>query len=165
MFKQIFCVCIFLLIAACGFRPLHSAGGIDTARIQIASIPSESGYYLERSLRRTLNPTEAAVAPDYRLAVRIDSPVYTAQAIKGDYFSTFEKITLSAHYTLTDIRTGRSLVSATATANGSYNIIAEPYATTVAKERAQQNLVQILSDEIALHIKAYLKTQEAARES
>jgi hypothetical protein len=91
------------------------------------------------------------------LRVQLADPVFYDQSIQGDNFASLEKIMVVADYQLVDVKTGKQLISSKVSANGSYNIVNEPYATTMAKEKMYQNLVQTLSEDIALHVFSYLR--------
>ncbi len=152
----------FLLLSGCGFRPLY---GFQTnpevirksAQIEVEPVVGDGGYQMGLILKEKLNPNTLSLPKKYQLKAVIDKPSFYDQSIQGDNFASLEKMTLTVHYTLTDIESKTVLVSSSSTLSGSYNIIQEPYATITAKEKTYQNLVQALSNEIVLHMMAYLK--------
>ena len=79
------------------------------------------------------------------------------QSIRSDNFASLEKMNMKASYQLIDIEKNKSVISSTIDANGLFNLIKEPYATTVAQENLYQNLIKSLAENIATHVLAYLK--------
>lgn len=149
-------------IVGCGFRPLYWAEDNtdviqESERIRIAPIADAAGYQMDMIFRHKLNPRQVDVAKTWELRVQLAEPVFYDQSIRGDNFASLEKMTLTASYQLVNLTTQEQVISSSVSAGGSYNIINEPYATTMAKEKMYQNLVQILADDIVLHLFSYLR--------
>jgi hypothetical protein len=64
---------------------------------------------------------------------------------------------MKATYQLIDIQKNKSVISSTIDSNGLFNLIKDPYATTVAQENLYQNLIKVLAENIATHVLAYFK--------
>ena len=155
-----------LALGGCGFQPLYGFQENpevvrESAQIEIEPVVGEGGYQMGLILKEKLNPNTLSLPKKYRLKAVIDKPSFYDQSIQGDNFASLEKMTLRVHYTLTDIENKTVLISSSSSISGSYNIIKEPYATVTAKEKMYQNLVQSLSNDIVLHMMAYLKGQES----
>lgn len=156
---------LFLLtcLSGCGFTPLyHIKTGettTATAAIEIMPIPDEEGYHMMQDLEAKLNPKHLSVPKTYELHVFLNPPVYTDQSIQGDNFASLEKITLSAGYQLRQKDRKDPLLNSGVQAVGSYNIIKDPYATTIAKNNLKSNLITVLSNDIALHVTAFFKAR------
>lgn len=158
--RYIILLCCFLL-ASCGFSPLYmeksDAQSCQLASIYIHSIQNYGGFLLEKQLQSALNPSQMVQDKKYDLIVTIDKPLISEQNIQDDNFSSRERITLKAHYKLIDKQTKEILITSSAFAVGAYNIALEPYATYMAKEKIKENLIQILSDRISIHIISFMR--------
>lgn len=162
MRRLILLLCCFCLWG-CGFRPLYMTENNihvmqQAEQIKINPIANFGGYQMGLILQQKLNPKQINPSKKWELRVQLADPVFYDQSIQGDNFASLEKITVSADYQLIDIKTNKQLISSRVSANGSYNIVNEPYATTMAKEKMYQNLIQILSEDIVLHIFSYLRS-------
>lgn len=152
-------------VGACGFKPLYMSENNqnvvqEAEKIQIAPIPNAGGYQMNVLLRQKLNPKQIIDLKKWELRVQLKDPVFYDQSIRGDNFTSLEKMTLTASYQLVDLKTNTAIVSSDTSASGSYNIVNEPYATITAKEKMYQNLIRILADDISLHIFSYLRGRE-----
>ncbi len=157
-------------LSACGFSPLYSVSGNQkiteyTEQIQISPVPNYEGYRLQTQVSDQLNPYKKQGNKTYVLDIQLNTPTYTDQSIQNDNFSSRENVTMSANYVLKEKETGRILVQSSARAIGSYNILTEPYATTVSRNKLRDDLVDNLADSISLRIIAYFKSQKEERES
>ena len=159
MFKY---VCLFLgfFLAGCGFQPLYVAHEdtlSQTASVQIEPISGQGGYQAELILQKRLNPEQMKVSPKYRLTVILNNPTYFNQSIRSDNFATLEKMEVSATYKLINIETNQTVISSSVDSNGLYNLIDDPYATVMAKDKLYENLIRTMADDIATHILSYFK--------
>lgn len=154
----ILCFCFFM--TACGFQPLYANRGVileQAASVQIEPVAGEGGYQIGLILQDRLNPKNLSVPKKYRLVVTLSQPVTSNQSIRSDNFASLEKMNLKTSYQLIDMAKNKTVVSSEIDANGLFNLIKDPYATTVAQENLYQNLTRLLAEDIASHILAYLK--------
>ncbi|MBR4927856.1 MAG: hypothetical protein IKY98_05975 [Alphaproteobacteria bacterium] len=155
-------------LTACGFSPLYMTNdGKTTAlteTIVIRPIADYGGYQMENDLSALLNPTGANVPKKYELFVTIEAPTFSEQNIQDDNFSSRERMHLTAKYRLVNLQSGESVINATTSATGAYNIAIEPYATYTAKQKVKENLIKMLSHRIATHVISFVKKTEGARE-
>lgn len=159
MFKYIMLFCGFLLVG-CGFQPLYVAHENtlqQTAAVQIEPISGQGGYQAGLILQKRLNPKSIQVPKKYKLIVDIHQPTYSNQSIRSDNFATLEKMMLKATYQLKDIQKNQVVISSSVDSNGMYNLVRDPYATVVAKDKLYDNLVRAMADDIATHILSYFK--------
>ncbi len=158
-----------IFVSACGFSPLNTTQDVgitqQTQQIAVHPIPNAEGWQLKRLLTDKLNPTHDNAPKRYTLDISLNAPTFTDQSIQGDNFASRETIYISATYTLKDTQTNQVLLTQATGARGAYNIVLEPYATQVARNRVKTDLINIISDNISLRIKAYFKAQEDNRES
>ncbi len=169
MFFKKLIIFSFCLISGCGFSPLYKAqdnGTITalTSQIEVSPIQNYEGYILQSQLVDKLNPEKIGGAKKYVLNVTLNAPTYTDQSIQGDAFASREKIIMTAKYTLTDKKNHKLLLKSSARVTGSYNVVKQPYATTIARDNVRKNLVDILSDKISLHMITYFKGLELKKE-
>lgn len=155
---------LFLMLASCGFSPLYSDSDnqfvlTESAAVKIDPIPDYRGYVVVRALENKLNPTKQAESPRYALSVHLKDAVYTDQIIQENNFSTRKKITLGATYRLIRLKDSQTLIQSATSASGSYNIVSSPYATLTDQEKNQEDLLQIIADNISLHILTYFKSE------
>ena len=156
-----FLVFVFcFMLCACGFRPLYSSDKAVLAQseaVQIQPISGDGGYQMSLILQTKLNPEQHTVSPKYRLSVQLTQPTYVNQSIRGDNFATLESMRMQAHYRLVSIEDERTLISTKVDSNGLFNLIKDPYATTVAKDKLYDNLIKLMAEDIAAHVLAYFK--------
>ena len=160
MKKKLLTLGLALLLVSCGFRPLYGQKDqllADTQTVQIEPIVGEGGYSFYMILKDKLNPQGQPTHPRYRLTVQLNAPAYQNQSIRSDNFATLESMKMTADYQLTRISDGKKVISTSVNGNGLFNLIREPYATTVAQDKLYENITALMADDIATHILAYFK--------
>lgn len=153
-------LCFCFLLSACGFQPLYGNRDVvleQAATVQIEPIAGEGGYQMGLILQDKLNPKQLNLAKKYRLTVILSQPTLLNQSIRSDNFASLEKMNMKATYQLIDIKTNKAVISSAIDSNGLFNLIKDPYATTVAQENLYQNLTRLLAENIAIHVLAYFK--------
>lgn len=165
MWKQ-FAICLLcILVYGCGFRPLYGTAEKDevlqgAATVAVAPVSGDGGYRLGLLLTTKLNPQQREATKAYRLAVQIEPVRYTNQSVRTDNFASLEQMTVSLKYQLIDLKTNKNVIASSVKANGLLNIINQPYATTVAKEKLYYDLLDNLGNDIALHVLSYFKENQ-----
>ena len=153
-------LCFCFLLSACGFQPLYGNRDVvleKSATVQIEPIAGDGGYQIGLILQDKLNPKQLNLPKKYRLTVILSQPTLLNQSIRSDNFASLEKMNMKVSYQLIDIQNNKDVISSTIDANGLFNLIKEPYATTVAQENLYQNLTKVLAENIATHVLAYFK--------
>ena len=159
----------FLQVSACGFRPLYVGRGTDDSvsgqqltremsSIFIDEIPDRIGQILRRTLSDRLTPQGEPDAPLYRLSVRLSDPVVAEQAVRKDNLATRYVMTFTAYYKLYSYPENQVLLSDSIGGRTGYDVQLSPYATDVAEQAAKKRIVQIMGDDIALRLAAFLKS-------
>ncbi len=154
----------FLCLTACGFQPIYYTPEGDTsvqsltAQIRILPVPEETGRLMVQTLKNTLNPENISVPKTYDLAVQLSKHVNTDQGILNDNTSTRATMTMTASYVLRD-KDGRTVISDSTFAMGSYNILTVPYSTVTAEQATERRLIKILAEKISLRMAHYFKTK------
>lgn len=151
------------LLPGCGFRPLYGRdSGADStadvsralAGIRVDPIADRAGQYLRNQLLDLMTPRGRPRRP--RHALRVDlREIIQELAIARNAFATRANLRLTATFVLTDLASGKTLVSDTDTVIGSYNILTSDYATLIeqkdARERASRELAGLIRTRIALY--------------
>jgi len=170
-------ICLGLLqVSACGFRPLYSGRGTDDAvsgqqltqemaSVFIDEIPERTGQILRRTLLDRLIPKGEPENPRYRLSVRLSDPIVSEQAVRKDNLATRYVMTLTASYKLYSYPENQVLLSDSTTSRTGYDVQRSPYATDVAERAARERIVQIMGDDIALRLAAFLKSYKVSEKS
>lgn len=159
-----------ILLSACGFTPLNKLSDGEktytlTEQIEIRNIPNYEGFLLKTQLNNRLNPHDKNVSKKYILTTYLKAPTYTDQSIQGDNFASRETISISAKYQLKDKNTGKIILSDSNSVVGAYNIVKNPYATNVARNKLKDTLIPILADNISQRIISFLRKDEDTGES
>lgn len=160
-----------LSLTACGFRPLYGGAGTDdsvsgeklrreTAAVFVDEIPDRTGQLLRRALVNRLTPQGEPADPRYRLSVVLSGASLTEQGVRKDNLATRYMASRTAFYTLYSYPAGEKLLSASATGRSGYDVQRSPYATDVAERTAQERIMRILGDDIALRLAAFLKSYD-----
>ena len=158
-----------LLLAAtalggCGFRPLYAPRGPQDwnpalAAISVSPIRDRPGQVLELALREDLNPGDLAVQPRWVLSTQLS--VYRQDlGIQRNATATSSEITVSANYSLVDIKTGKMVYSSSSQAIGDFNQLNDAYATQVGADSAQDRALHEVADEMTTRMALFVRAQE-----
>ncbi len=167
--KKIGVLTMALLLTACGFQPLYVqrsgdnswyyGGDFDTsiteemAQIKITPISDRFGQLLRNDLLDLLTPRGAPQKAKYRLEAVLADKIVTQQAMRDDVTATNERIEYRVEYKL--FQNGTQLVAGNSLAFVSYDILRDPYSTTMAQKKAEVDAAKIIANDISLRIGAY----------
>jgi len=170
MKKTIFCLLGVFLLAACGFEPLYvekkssslwyfgaefdQSIAQEMSQIKIDYIKDRFGQQVRNLLLDSLTPLGQPEKPRYVLSVLVSKPEVIQQALREDITATRERAMYKVSYVMKDTN-GAELFQNVSVAYVSYDILANPYSTTMASKKAQENAAKIIADDIALRIGAY----------
>lgn len=168
---------IFLLVfmlAACGFEPLyverHSnekwyyKGRFDTSitneisQIKVEPADNRIGQLVRNELLDSFTPKGIPDRPKYRLNITNIEKNVSEQAMRDDITATRERVEYKMNYTLTDASNGEILVRGDTLALLGYDIMTNPYSTTFAQKKVEQDAAKIMATDISLRIGAYFHT-------
>lgn len=171
--KYIKIISLVWFLSSCGFQPLYVQqsgnsnrffnNSFDTsitqemAQIKIASINDRFGQQLRNNLLDLLTPKGAPQNAKYRLVVKILNKRITQQAMRDDVTATNERINYKIGYQLFSSST--LLLSGNSMAFVSYDILSDPYSTTMSQKKAEQDAAKIIADDIALRLGTYFHSQ------
>ena len=163
---------LLCFITACGFQPLYvqKTGGswyydgqFDTSiteemsKIKISSISDRFGQQLRNNLLDLITPKGSPKDAKYRLDVKLMDRSVVQQAMRDDVTATNERVEYRVKYSL--LQDNRELVSGDSIAFVSYDILSNPYSTTMAQKKAETDAASIIANDIALRIGAYFHSQ------
>lgn len=158
-------------ISACGFEPLYveKTGGDDLwyynnqydtdivqemAQIKITSVSDRMGQLIKNELMDTFNPAGTPKNAKYFLKLFAPDTITKKQALRDDITATREKITYVIYYELWDREQGR-LIKGSSSAVLSYDLLDNPYSTSMDQKKVQRDGAKIIANDIALRIGAY----------
>ena len=140
----------FLLLAGCGFSPLYSS--TTNPNVCVASIPEHNGFVLYQFLTsRFTGKNECA----YTLTVETPTFSYSDLGISDHSFTTMQRVTVKSSYTLKNAK-HKTILSAISKTDGASSIIDNPYASVVAQETTEQDLLKVLANQIETHVSSFL---------
>lgn len=152
-------LCIVLLgiclLQNCGFRPLYSTTSKSVssptllASVTVAPIKGRTGQLFKNTLEDTINPSHLVTEPKYRLTITLETQQLSL-AIQRDRTISRYQIIVTAHYTLTDINTGKTIRTGQSQRETGYDKTVSPYATFVSEETATLNAMKALAQDISI---------------
>ena len=166
-------VLLVLMLSACGFQPLYVqrsnatswffSDEFDTSiitemsQIKVATIKDRFGQQIRNHLLDLLTPKGVSADAKYRLKVEVLSREVTQQAMRNDVTATNERIKYRIGYKLYE--GAQELVAGDSIAFVSYDILSDPYSTTMSQKKAEEDASKIVADDIVLRLGAYFHTQ------
>ncbi len=174
--RYILILSLICFISGCGFRPLYiqnndinfytgdtqSSSIInELAQIKILSISDRFGQQLRNKLIDLLTPKGVPTKAKYRLEVKLTQKQVSQQAMRTDVTATNERVTYTVKYTL--FEGSQKLVSGDSYAFVSYNILTNPFSTTMAQKKSEENAANIIAQDIALRLGAYFHSEKTNR--
>lgn len=169
LLKKIVCIVLLATVAACGFEPLYVEkkhnnrwyfdGDFDTsitqemAAIKVEPVSGRFGQMMRNNLIDLLTPERMPAQPKYRLFVILAGKTVSDQALRSDITATRKMVRYKVQYYMT--KGTERLVQGDSIAYVSYDILANPYSTTMAQKKGDTDAARIIADDIALRLGAY----------
>jgi LPS-assembly lipoprotein len=162
------CLITAFCLASCGFTPLYSTNNtksfynsdvkVELAQIKIKHIADRFGQQIRNELLDNLTPLGQPKKPKYILEVFMEEePRIIEQALRDDVTATRETMKISMLYKL---KKGKEIIlEGDSVAFTSYNILSNPYSTTVSKEDAYRQAANIIANDIALRLAAFFHSE------
>lgn len=173
MNKKIAVLLVVGLLVGCGFEPLYVqrdtagswyfGGKTDTsitsemAKVKVETIADRFGQQLRNNLLDLITPRGVPKNPQYRLKVKLVDRNVVQQAMRRDITATSERVTYKVSYEL--LEESDTLVRGDSVAYVSYDIMANPYSTTMAQKKTETDAAKIIANDIALRLGAYFHSQ------
>ena len=180
LYKRIY-IWAFLAFAlnACGFEPLYveKTSGDDLwyynnkydtdivnemAQIKVQGATDRIGQMVKNELMDTFNPYGTPKNAKYFLKLEPINSRTTEQALRNDITATREKIKYTLSYSLWSKESGQ-LVKGQSFIYLSYDLLDNPYSTTMDKKKVEKDGAKILANEVSLRIGAYFHSVKTKR--
>jgi LPS-assembly lipoprotein len=157
---------LLLLLAGCGFQPIHGgARGPETraelASVRIEPIEERTGQMLRNHLLDTMNPSGAPARPAYRLLVTLNE-TKEELGVQRSEFATRSNLRLAASYRLVRAADGAQVFQGASNLAASYNLLSNDFATLSAEADARARATRELSDDITQRVAAFFRQQAQA---
>lgn len=162
-------ILLAFLLAGCGFKPLYVEKKSDRRwffgnefdvsinsemeKVKVESIAEHFGQQLRNELIDLITPKGIPSRPQYRLYVEVVERTVERQALRRDITATREKIMYKVVYYMID--GDKELFRGDSIAYVSYDIMANPYSTTMAQKKAESDATKIIANDIVLRVGAY----------
>ena len=160
---------ITLVLVSCGFEPLYVEKKSDSmwyygsdfdnsisqemAQIKIQPIEDRFGQVMRNELMDLLTPKGTPKEPKYRLYVNLVSKDVSDQALRSDITATRKKVRYRVSYYM--MENNERILKGDSIAYTGYDILANPYSTTMAQKSGDQDAAKIIANDVALRIGAY----------
>lgn len=154
----------FLVLTACGFRPLYEADGSSKAMrerlagVEVAPIPDRLGQIMHNHLLDRLNVEGRA---DYHLAVTLEQSTQ-GYGIRPDAAATQEQLTLVATVVFTKLDGEKVIFAEDMRARTSYDLVLSDFASVQQREDSARRLALELAERIHRRLALYFTRQETA---
>jgi LPS-assembly lipoprotein len=153
--------------AGCGFHPLYgqwSSAAISTpelAAVDIDLIPNREGQLVRNSLLDKMQPQGPAPRALYKLTIGL-SLQRDSFGIRTDQTATRGSLTMVAGYTITDLASGKAILTSSSRSVSSYNILDSDFATVISEDDAIRRTAVDLSEEIKTRVAIFLSSRKTA---
>jgi hypothetical protein len=173
---------VLLLIStlcSCGFEPLYveKTSGNDLwyynneydadivremAQIKVETVTDRIGQLIKNELMDTFNPYGTPKCAKYFLKLEPVEKTTTEQALRDDITATREKVKYTVNYELWSEEKGR-LVGGNSWVFLSYDLLDNPYSTSMDKKKVEKDGAKIIANDISLRIGAYFHSVKTKR--
>lgn len=153
IFQKIIAIAILFSLFSCGFQVIyrdeesHLSYESDLAAIRIKKTRTKLDQKLKNNLYDVLNPDQLKIEAKYFLILEIQENISpTFITITGA--SGRNKITLNVKYQLKNLENAKEIASGSSSANDSYNVTANRYATFTSEEYLRENLTKLVAQSL-----------------
>jgi LPS-assembly lipoprotein len=147
-------------LGGCGFQPLYGARDNDAevssslASIRIEPLRDRVGQQMHNFLRDRLNPGGQPSAPSYRLRVGLTESL-SELAVRRDETATRANLRMDAKFFLLDENGQNALLTGRSSSTTSYDILRNPFATTVSEADARERALREVADNIRTRLAVF----------
>ena len=170
--KTYFALILMILgLSGCGFEPLYvektSDNGLwyynnkfdtdivhEMSQVKVEGATDRIGQLVRNELIDNLTPHGAPSKAKYFLKLQPINEKRTEQALRDDITATREKVKYTLKYSLWS-RDDGELIEGKSWIFLSYDLLDNPYSTTMDKKKVEKDGAKILANDISLRIGAY----------
>ncbi|HIC81378.1 MAG TPA: hypothetical protein EYH07_15375 [Kiloniellaceae bacterium] len=152
-----------LPLAGCGFQPLYAENDAgqtvasELAAIRIEPLRDRVGQQMHNFLRDRLNPNGQPVSPNYQLRLRLAEQL-SELGVRRDETATRANLKLTADFFLLEAGSGRELLIGRSTSTTSYDILENPFASTISERDARERALREVADDIQTRLAVYFNS-------
>ena len=139
-------IILFLMVAACSFKPIFSG---DSTDIYVAPISGINGIELRNSLNSQFGGMHDQNAK-YNLTVNLKEPITRYKAFEKTGDASWQEVKLVASYVLTS--DGRQIAKGSESASESYTFVRYLVASNASYNNAVLNTIQVLAEKISMRV-------------
>lgn len=169
MMRSLLCITAILLLASCGFRPLHaptqqqaipSAAAPMLQTIQVSPIPLRSGQILSMALEDLLHADGQFPTPRYRLDTTLEETKQPIVIETNGRVSRYNLI-LVARYQLYDIQTSALITKGVVKRISGFNASLSDFSTFVSENDTHDRNIRQMAQDMSLRIAMKLSALRA----
>ena len=134
----------------------------EMAQIKIETVTDRIGQMIKNELMDTFNPYGTPKCAKYFLKIQPVNSETVQQALRDDITATREKVKYTVDYSLWSKENGQ-LVSGRSWIYLSYDLLDNPYSTTMDKKKVEKDGAKIMANDISLRIGAYFHSVKTKR--
>ena len=152
-------LCLMGMVAGCGFHPLYTSQGLQSARlaaVYVDIIPNRSGQLLRQALQARLEGADSGTAKRFTLDVAYSESVQ-GLAVQPDNSTTRNRSVGNAVWSLhSSDNAAAQVAGGTVRSLDGYNIIDEQFFyADLTEEVTQRRLAEALADQIVQGLATY----------
>jgi len=153
-----------VVVAGCGFQPLYGPGTRNAevteslASVQVEPLRDRAGQQMHNFLRDRLNPHGQPVSPNYRLQVQLTEKLREL-GVRRDETATRANLRMDADFTLLSADGQTPLLTGRSSSTSSYDILTNPFATTVSEDTARERALREVADDIQTRLALFFASQ------
>jgi LPS-assembly lipoprotein len=125
--------------------------------VEIANIPDQSGQYLRNALMDRLYSAGRPANPRYTLTIAPITESETDLDTTKSSTATRTQLRLTTTMTLTEIASGKTVLTRDLTAVNSYNVLQSQFTTRVTEQDARQNSLDNIARQAEAQLALYFR--------
>ncbi|WP_340116355.1 LPS assembly lipoprotein LptE [Pelagibius sp. 7325] len=153
-----------IALAGCGFQPLYGPGINNTevstslASVRVEPLTDRAGQQMHNFLRDRLNPRGQPADASYSLRIQLTERLQEL-GVRRDETATRANLRMEADFILLSVDGQTQLMSGESASTTSYDILTNPFATTVSEETARERALREVADDIHTRLALYFAKQ------
>lgn len=156
-------VSLTLILSACGFHPLYSGRKGDAlqqglSNVEILPISNRNGQLLRNALIDTMHGDRGVSNAAYQLKIELVE-TQGSLGIQRDATATFAQLAVYATYSLTELRSGRVVMTGLTRTLNTYSLPDAGFGVVVSRDDSTARAMQELSEDISTRVAVFLRRQ------